>query len=50
MVLDEGFEVEGSAVEGGAFDPTIHRKDCVDGVDQEIVVHRMKKAPVKGPL
>jgi hypothetical protein len=34
LTLDEGFKVEGSAVERGAFHHTIHREDGVDGIDE----------------
>jgi hypothetical protein len=34
LTLDEGFKVEGSAVERGAFHHTVHREDGVDGIDE----------------
>jgi hypothetical protein len=34
LALDQGFEVEGSAVERGAFFSAVDRKDNVDGINK----------------
>jgi hypothetical protein len=49
-VTDEGFEIEGTAVERGALDSTIHREDCAFRIAQERIVHAEEKGPVNGAL
>ncbi len=45
--LDQGVEVQGAAVQGGAFYPAVDREDAVDRVYKQVVVHGDKKAPQK---
>lgn len=48
MVRDLGFQVEGSAVESGAFDLAINCKYLAALVCKYVVLHGTKKAPGRG--
>jgi hypothetical protein len=37
---DTGAEVEGTAMESGAFDPAVDRKNVVEDADKDVDVHR----------